>query len=577
MRILHDCCIRIGGEAGQGLRSVGQLLAKALQASGYHLFSNQDYESRVRGGHNFYNIRFGAQPIASPSPRVDILVALDNETTTRHMDSVNPNGVVIYDPGFKGIQCDDPQRCFAVPFTEIAEKHGSKIMANTAAVAAVWGVLGKDLSLIEEFLLDTFSEKGDKVVQSNIAVAREGYELAAENWTNRLEVPEPGADGQGQILIGGNSAIAVGAIAAGVKFMSAYPMSPSTSITEYIATQGKEFNIVMEQAEDEIAAVVMAIGASYAGVRAMTATSGGGLALMGEAVSMAGMNETPIVIVDAQRPGPATGLPTRTAQEDLNFAIHLGHGEFPKIILAPATHEQAFALTAEAFNLADAFQCPVIVLTDQHLADAQKTLAPFDFDSVSIDRGELVTSDEEAGPDYKRYQVTESGISKRFVPGFGKSLVVYVTDEHNEEGHLIEDAEIRVTQMDKRMRKLELARAQMPAPEEYGASEAEIGLVCWGSTYGAVREAVDVLNHEGLKSKMVHWSHVWPIDPQTAQAAVDGVDELVAVEQNFTGQFARLLRAEAQIECGSKVLRYDGRPLTAEDIVTQVKQIRGEN
>ncbi|NLV92504.1 MAG: 2-oxoacid:acceptor oxidoreductase subunit alpha [Firmicutes bacterium] len=574
---MRDCCIRIGGEAGQGLRSVGQLLSKALHAEGYQLFSNQDYESRIRGGHNFYNIRFGPDPIVAPAPRVDILIALDRETTARHMEALNPNGVVIYDPDIKGIGCDDPHRCFPVPFTEIASRHGNKIMANTVAVAAVWGVLGKDLSLINRLLEDTFADKGDKVIQANIAAAKEGYAQGQAIPQGRFTIPETQGTSTGQILVSGNTAIAIGAIAAGLKFMSAYPMSPSTSITEYVATKGEEFGIHMEQAEDEIAAVVMAIGASYAGLRSMTATSGGGLALMGEAVSMAGMNETPVVIIDAQRPGPATGLPTRTAQEDLNFAIHLGHGEFPKIVLAPGTHEQAFAITAEAFNLADVYQCPVIVLTDQHLADAQRTIPAFDFDSVTIDRGQLVTSDEEAGyPNYRRYRVTESGISDRFIPGFGKSLVVYCTDEHDEEGHLIEDAETRNAQNAKRNRKLELARKAMPSPEIYGDATAELALVCWGTTYGAVKEAVDLLNARGTKAKMIHWTHVWPLNPDTVTAAVAGVSQLIVVEQNYTGQFARLLRAEAGVECTDKILRSDGRPFTAVDILDRLSEIRGE-
>lgn len=569
---MQDCCIRIGGEAGQGLRSVGQLLSKALQATGYYLFSNQDYESRVRGGHNFYNIRFADEPVLTHANRVDVLVALDRETTVRHMKDLSPNGVILFDPAIKNIECSDPERCFAVPFTEIAEKHGHKIMANTAAVAAIWGILGRDLQVIDAFLRDAFWDKGEKVVAANIAVAEEGYAFAKTNWHQRLEIPNPPEDKEPRILISGNSAIAVGAIASGLKFMSAYPMSPSTSITEYVATQGKEFNIVMEQAEDEIAAVVMAIGASYAGVRSMTATSGGGLALMSEAVSMAGMNETPVVIIDAQRPGPATGLPTRTAQEDLNFVIHLGHGEFPKVVLAPGTHEEAFFLTTRAFNLADRYQCPVIVMTDQYLADAQRTIPPFDFSQVEIDRGALVTSDEEAGPDYKRYQVTESGISPRFVPGFGKSLVVSCTDEHNEEGHLIEDAETRRTQMEKRMRKLALAREEAPPPTIYGDESADLALVCWGSLYGAVKEATDRLNASGQKCKMIHFYHVWPLNPDKVRQAIGNTNRLVCVEQNFTGQFARLLRAEVGLECTGQILRYDGRAISSDEIVAEVQK-----
>lgn len=569
---MRDCCIRIGGEAGQGLRSVGQLLSRALQATGYYLFSNQDYESRVRGGHNFYNIRFSDQPVLTHADRVDVLVALDQETIKRHMQTLSPHGFVIFDPAIKDINCDDPERCFAVPFTEIAEKHGNKIMANTAAAAAVWGILGQDLAVIEACLRDTFGRKGEKIIASNIAVAKEGYDFARTNWHHKLEIPQPPQNKQPRILISGNSAIAVGAIASGLKFMSAYPMSPSTSITEFVASQAEEFNIVMEQAEDEIAAIVMAIGASYAGVRSMTATSGGGLALMAEAVSMAGMNETPVVVIDAQRPGPATGLPTRTAQEDLNFVIHLGHGEFPKIVLAPGTHEQAFWLTSQAFNLADRYQCPVFVMTDQHLADAQCTIPPFDFSQIEIDRGDLVTSDEEAGPEYKRYRITESGISPRFIPGFGKSLVVSCTDEHDEEGHLIEDAETRRAQMEKRMRKLALAREEAPPPTIYGDESADLGLVCWGSLYGAVKEATDRLNASGLKCKMIHFYYLWPLNPNRVREAIGSTSRLICIEQNFTGQFARLLRAETGIECTGQIIKYDGRPISSDEIVAEVQK-----
>ncbi len=373
-----DYTIKIGGEAGQGIQTIGDTLARVFSRSGYHVFTHQDYESRVRGGHNFFQIRFSETPVLASREKVDILVAFDKASLVLHSGELSDNGQTVYDStAISGLDEQIKGSILDVPFTTLAVSHGgNKIMANTVAVGAILGMLRMDLGILEGILGDTFRKKGEEVVTANINAARAGHEFAVKNCLTCKFVPADVT--KARMLLTSIEAIGLGAISSGCKFYAAYPMTPSTGIMNYLADKAKEYGIVVEQAEDEIAAINMALGASFAGVRAMTGTAGGGFALMVEGLSLAAMTETPVVIALGQRPAPATGLPTRTEQGDLMFAIHAAHGEFPRVVFAPGTPEQAFYLTNKAFDLSEKYQIPVFILFDQYLADAEFTYEGLD-------------------------------------------------------------------------------------------------------------------------------------------------------------------------------------------------------
>ena len=413
----------------------------------------------------------------------------------------------------------------------------------------------------------------DEKGESNVKAARAGYEYAQENFKGDFNHRLSPISDVKRMLLNGNEAIALGTIAAGCKFMAAYPMTPSTSIMEYVAAKAKDLDLVMVPPEDEISAINMAIGAGYAGVRAMTATSGSGFCLMVEGLGLAGMTETPIVVVNGQRPGPAIGLPTRTEQGDLEFVLHAHHGEFPRAVLAPATVEDAFWLTIKAFNLAEKYQLPVILLTDHHLATSYATVDGFDLSKVTIDRGLLFTP-AEAGEKYKRHRLTKSGISPRAFPGQEGTLVVTDADEHNEEGHLIEDAGTRTQMVQKRMRKLFGLKREITPPQLYGPKKTETMLVGWGSTYSALREAVDTLRKEGASINLLHLSELWPFPSEAVADALDNAHNSYVIENNATGQLSHLIRAETGRKVSGKVLKYDGRPFTPAYIAQAVREGR---
>ncbi|MFH1486345.1 MAG: 2-oxoacid:acceptor oxidoreductase subunit alpha, partial [Chloroflexota bacterium] len=376
-----------------------------------------------------------------------------------------------------------------------------------------------------------------------------------------------------RMLINGNEAVALGAAAAGCTFIAAYPMTPATSIMEYLAGKSAELGLAVVQPEDEIAAINMAIGGALAGARAMTATSGGGFSLMVEGLSLAGITETPIVIILAQRPGPAVGLPTRTEQGELGFAIHAGHGEFPRAVLAPGTAEDCFWLTVKAFNLADKYQVPVIVLTDQHLASSYVTVDSFDLSKVKIDRGLLLTDDDANKlAEYERHQITESGVSPRALPLQGRLLVATDSDEHGEEGHIIEDAETRKQMVLKRLRKLDGVAGELGQPRFLRSPEAKLTLVGWGSTYGAIREAVSLLQRDGVPANILQLNELWPFPAEAVSSALGGNCRSYVVENNATGQLARLIRAETGIRASGSILKFDGRPFSPEFIVKELKK-----
>ncbi len=566
--------IRIGGEAGMGLESSGAGFAKALTRGGLYVFGLPDYYSRIRGGHNFFSVRVAPHPLWSHAEPVHVLLALDLETIRRHLQYVVPGGAVVYDA--KEDLPDDLRRSDVnfcpVPLTALAEEKGGRaVMRNTLAFAVAAGLIGFDPTYIESVVRDNFARKGQAVVDANLRVVEIGVNAGC---TFQADFPfrmEAIPDAPPRLILNGNEAFALGALAGGCRFVAAYPMTPGTPVLHWFADHAEEYGVVTKHAEDEIAAINMAIGAAYVGVRALVPTSGGGFSLMVEALGLAGITETPVVIYEAQRPGPATGMPTRTEQADLLFAIHASQGEFPRFVLAPGTVEESFRAGWRAFNLAERYQTPVVVLSDHYLAVASRTLEPnaLDFDEVTIDRGALLTSEDLDGvEEYRRFRITDSGVSPRATPGHPNAVWTTTANEHDEFGAISEEPENRVAQVDKRMRKLEGMRREVEGPTWYGPKEAELTLLCWGSTYGPAREAVDRLNAERPdQANLLHFHDLWPFPTEAAQAALERTKRTVVVEGNATGQLESLLRTHLGYVADGSIRRYDGRSFTPAYIV----------
>jgi len=494
-------------------------------------------------------------------------------TSQSAQKELSPDGLIVYDSKSLKKQYDGPQ-FLDIPFADIAvEKGGHRIMANTVAIGSVLGMIGIKTDLLVQIIKETFRKKGEEVIAGNIDAANGGHKFALTNC--KVCSFEPASRQEAKMLIAGNDAIGFGAIASGLKFYCAYPMTPSTGIMNYIAGKEEEYGIIVEQAEDEIAAINMTLGASFAGVRAMTGTSGGGFALMTEGLSLAGITETPVVIALAQRPGPATGLPTRTEQGDLQFALYSGHGEFPRVIFAPGTPEQAFYLTNKAFEIAERFQIPVIIMTDQYLADSEWTLDGLDMTKIIHSDHRLGDNELRKMESYKRYADTDSGISPLAVPGESEHLVVIDSDEHNEEGHMIEDSETRINMMNKRLfKKIPLIREHIAPPDFYGSEDPDILLVGWGSTYGVIKEVIDELSINN-KIAMMHFTEIYPLpltDDFDYVSMMENSKNTICIENNATGQFVKLIRSETGFEFGIKILKYDGRPFTVESLMKEINE-----
>jgi 2-oxoglutarate/2-oxoacid ferredoxin oxidoreductase subunit alpha len=560
--------ILVGGAAGQGMDTVMNLLGKALVREGYGLIYTKDYMSRVRGGHNFSRLRVAAGAPWTNIEAVDILVALNEETYLLHRGNLVPSGRIIFDPQFFALP-EDENRGVPVELQKLAEEAGGKVMANTVAVGALLVLIGLQTKTVENLLRETFAGK-EGVAEANITALEKGYAAASDYCSACFTLP-PKSEGGRRLFIDGNQVLGMAALAGGCRFLSAYPMTPSTGIMNYLAGKSRAYPVVVEQAEDEIAAINMALGASYAGLRALTCTSGGGFALMVEGLSLAGMTETPLVIVVAMRPGPATGLPTRTEQGDLGFIIHAGHGEFPRAVLSATSHEDAFYRLNKAFELADRYQTPVLFLSDQNFADTHRSVEPFDFSRLSYNRA--IAGEGEIEKPYKRYRITENGISPRVLPGKIPGEVVLVdSDEHDQNGNIIEDAETRRLMVDKRMRKLKALADEMDEPDLYGDPHPELLLIGWGSNYGVLREVVDALLASGMKTAMLHFSDIWPLPQKRLKNLLPFVSRSFCVENNATGQLASLIRRETGLSIDRLILKYDGRPFLPHEIIAEVEK-----
>ncbi len=550
---MNDINIVIAGAAGEGVQTIGELLTDSVAAHGYPVFSWKEYESRIRGGRNSYSIRVGEAPVNAPLADADILLAMNAEAAEKYRGLVKEKGIII------SVQ-KEGDRSIEIPFSGLAkEKLGDEIYANTIAVGALISTLGMDINLVKENIKKTFSKKGGDIVSDNVKALEEGFNIAVRECGDMCPWKLPRKE-KVYYVISGNEAIALGAAYGGCRFISAYPMSPSTGIITYLAAVEERLGIFTEQAEDEISAINMAIGASYAGARAMTATSGGGFALMVEGISLAGMTETPLVIVLAQRPGPATGLPTRTAQGDLLFAVNAGHGEFPKMVLAPSDPKDAFHKMVRAFELAQEYQTAVIVLTDQFLADSSFSIADFGLKEINLRTQKI---DPSGIRDYMRYRLNESGISPRLYPGMSRHLVCADSDEHDEWGHITEDLTKTAPAMArKRMNKGKGLRSSVLPPEEISIKEADIILLGWGSTRGAIIEAVRLLKADGINAGLIHFTELWPLPEYEFLKG----KKYWAVEGNACGQLSRLLKSEYDINFNGLISRCDGLPMTGQYI-----------
>jgi len=567
-----DLTLKIGGEAGQGMQTIGYVLSKTFARGGFYLFANQDYMSRIRGGHNFFQIRVKEDPVYASSEEVDILIALDKATVEMHRLELKEKGVIIFDGEHIDIS-GEPSRLLSVPLERLArEEGGNKLFSNSVAVGGALGILAYQFDILAQVLKEIFARRGEEIVQNNIKAARAGYDFMQKNYKDFCLFWLKSGRSDKKMLVSGNEALSLGAMAAGCKFMSAYPMTPSTGIITYLAGKAKQCGLVAEQAEDEIAAINMAIGASFAGVRAMVATSGGGFSLMVEALGLAGMTETPLVIVEAQRSGPSTGLPTRTAQADLEFVLHASQGEFPRAIFAPATAEDAFWSVVKAFNVAEKYQVPVIIMSDQHLADSYLTCSKFDLGKVKIERGIISDAELAKIKDYKRHRFTQSGISPRALPSQEGRIVVTDSDEHDEEGHLTEDLEIANKMAQKRLKKREGLASEIEPPKVYPHENTEIVLIGWGSTCGALREALDVLIKQGMDVSLMHFQEIWPFPAQFVSSILSKAKKSFCVENNASGQLAHIIRAETGKQVTAKILKFDGRPFSPQYIIRELEK-----
>ncbi|MYE42591.1 MAG: 2-oxoacid:acceptor oxidoreductase subunit alpha [Acidobacteria bacterium] len=570
-----DFSIAIGGAAGQGIATPGNILARMFVRRGLHLNAYNAYQSIIRGGHILLTMRVREQEALSHGDHIHLLLCLNQDTMTRHLRHLGPGAYAVYnaDNITPGEHRDGVHLC-GMPVTELTGDAKNKLAQNTAALGVIAHVLGLDFEVLESALTLQFQRKGEAVVSSNVAVARAGYEYSSANFTplaNPLpENPDPLA------VWTGNDALAMGGAAAGVKFYCAYPMSPSTGVLHWMAKNARELGIMVRQVEDEIGVANMAVGAAHTGARTMCATSGGGFALMTEAIGSAAMMEIPVVFINVMRAGPSTGVPTKTEQGDLWQALGASQGDFERIVVAPQDAHDAFGTIAEVFNLVDRYQCPAIVLSDLLISEGTFSVPPDDIDmSPPIERGKLIReSNGDAGP-YNRYVDTADGISPRAVPGVPGHVHVVATDEHDEEGILISDEftnPIKRRQMvEKRARKLDDYLTRVAAPKVEGDEDPEVTLVGWGSTAGVIAEAMEQLRADGVKVNRLAVKWILPFHAEAVTEALSGARKTLIIENNHSGQFHRYLRSETGITADGHIRKYDGEPFMPHHIADGVR------
>jgi len=546
-----------------------------------HLNAYNAYQSIIRGGHTFLTIRTGPEKVTNMGDRIDLLIPLNQDAMNRHLGLLTDGAACIYnaDTIKPGAAADGVQLC-PLPVSKLADITRNKVAQNTLAVGAGLSMMGIGFQALGEVLAEQFKKKGEAVVAENVGIAHAGYDYATSNF-KPFSWPLPMTENRYAVL-SGNTAMAMGGAAAGVKFYCAYPMSPSTGVLHWMAAHARKAGIMVRQVEDEIGVVNMAIGAAHAGVRAMCATSGGGFALMSEGLGMSAMMETPVVVIDCQRAGPSTGVPTKTEQGDLWQMLGAAFGDYPRVIAAPLDIGDCFKIIPEMFNLVDKYQCPGIVLCDLLLSEGRLSVEAKDLDfNVAIDRGELITTNGAAsggGTDgtYKRYQITESGISPRAIPGVPGHTHTAATDEHDEDGVLISDEFTnpikRRAMMEKRMRKVIGIEAAVPAPELSGPRDGDVTLIGWGSTKGVIEEACEILSEQGISANQLQIRWLVPLHGEAILDILKDARHTIIVENNYSGQFARYLRSETSYVPSGHIRKYDGEPFMPHHIVEAVKE-----
>lgn len=562
----EDVSIVLCGEAGQGIQTVESILVQAVKLGGYNVFSSKEYMSRVRGGENSTQIRVSSNRITAYVDRIDILIAISKGAIDHLKERISDDTIIIGDEDtLKDIERPS---LIKIPFLKVAKSIGGPIFANIIAAGALSRILNIDKKIFDECITAMFGRKGEKILKGDLKAGEEGYKVGEDLLKSdqvKIEI-EKNKEIRNELLLNGIDVFGYGCLAGGVKFMSSYPMTPTTSLQVFIANHSKDFNVIFEQAEDEIAAINMGLGASYAGARALVATSGSGFALMEEAVGLSGMIETPIVIYVGQRPGPAVGLPTRTSQEDLDLTLYSGPGEIPRIIFAPGNFEDAFYLSQKAFNLADKYQIPVFILSDQFLADIYYNLPSLVSKDVKNENYIVKT-----GENYRRYELTEDGISPRGIPGFGEGLVVVDSDEHDEEGHITEDLNLRTKMVEKRLyKKLEGIQKDIVPPELIGPSDYDVLVVGWGSTYGTIKEVLDNLKRDDIA--FLYFKQVYPLHEETKNY-LEKAKKTVIFENNAKSQFSNLIKLQTGFEIDEKALKYNGMPYSVEEVTKTLENL----
>lgn len=564
---------KVGGQQGEGIESTGEIFATAMNRKGYYLYGYRHFSSRIKGGHTNNKIRVSTTPVHAISDDLDILVAFDQETIVLNHHEMREDSVILADIKAKPKKPEDSKaQLIVLPFTEVAKELGTTLMKNMVAIGATAALMHLNTDTFESLITNMFEKKGEKVVDLNIQALNEGYRLMQEQMgevNGDFELEE--SSGVPHLYMIGNDAIGLGAISAGSRFMAAYPITPASEVMEYMIDNLPKVGGSVIQTEDEIAAATMAIGANYGGVRAFTASAGPGLSLMMEAIGLSGMTETPFVVINTQRGGPSTGLPTKQEQSDLMQMIYGTHGDIPKIVLAPTDAEDAFYLTVEAFNLAEEYQCPVILLSDLQLSLGKQTVKALDHSKIEIRRGATITEDIERDEDdkdyFKRYAITESGVSPRPIPGV-KGGIHHVTGvEHNEEGKPSEAAENRQNQMDKRMRKTEQLVIPKPVEGTTTHEDADILYLGFISTKGAIQEGTSRLEQQGYHINYLQIRQLHPFPTEVIQDAVDKAKKVVVVEHNYQGQLANIIKMNVNL--GDKLIKqtkYDGTPFLPHEI-----------
>jgi 2-oxoglutarate ferredoxin oxidoreductase subunit alpha len=570
----------IGGEAGAGITRSGFLFAKACLRGGLYVFGTNDYQSLIRGGHNFYAVRVDSEETYSQSDTIDLLLALNRETISLHKDELSGGGGILYDEADTSVSQEelgrkDLKRYPAPLMAIVQELKGTPIMRNTVALGVAVGLVNYDLAILNEVLRDTFKAK---VAESNVKAARMGYRYAREHYADDFgfQLQRRSLTGKRRILLTGSEAVGLGALRAGCKFYAAYPMTPATPVQHFLAPLDREYGMVVMHAESEIAAINMAAGAAFAGVRAMTATSGGGFCLMTEGLGMTGITETPLVINVAQRHGPSTGLPTYSGQADLRFIIHASQGEFPRIVIAPGDVEECFYKTMEAFNLAEKYQIPAVLLTDKYLAESHSAPVSFDENQIGVDRGLLIAETEYSSEDeYQRYKLTDTGISPRALPGTKNAIVRANADEHNESGYTTEEPEMTKKMADKRFTKLDVLTKELESYETtklYGSKTAKVTILGWGSTKGPIREAMKLLGKEKQNVNFLQIMYLNPFPTTTVSRILKVTEKTIVVECNKTSQLSSLVREHLLTTVDHAILKYDGRPFNPGELSRRIME-----